>query len=74
MKEYDNCTVSELQEKWLDDTNCLIGFTVTFENGDSENRLMRCNHKTHDKAMQELIKIRNKYLGKVRKNTKKEMK
>ncbi len=62
MKENDNCTVSELQEKWLDDTNCLIGFTVTYSNGRIENQMRNCNKETYLREKAELNYLRKKFL------------
>ena len=64
MKENES-KISEFIVHWIDDFHCLLGFTITYQDGTIENKLKKCTTETYQQVMKELKDIREKYKSKI---------
>jgi hypothetical protein len=56
--------VSALQERWLDEANCLVGFTITYADGTIENHVRRCTVQGFSETLKEMRELRQSYQNK----------
>ncbi len=63
MIEQEEYEVSDFHEKWLNETNCILGFTVTYSNGVIKNILRSCTLETYKQVLKEITKSWETYLN-----------
>jgi hypothetical protein len=53
MKTDDDYDVSILQERWLDEASCLVGFTITYANEAIENHMRQSTIEDYPQVLHE---------------------
>jgi len=56
------CKISKFIVEWLDENNCLLGFTITYQDGTIENNLRKCTIANYESSMIELKQIWETYM------------